>query len=769
MRILFLLLSGSLGVAAATAGAAPLRFVPAAYPVRPQSATVSSFSPAAGLAGATVTVVGTGFTGASAVTFNGVPAAGFSVAAGGNRLTAVVPVGATSGPIGVTVAGTTVSSAASFGMDLVVGDGVTVSSTNLPMGTFRNVTVRLNATARLSGPTQVNGLFWVQQGGSLYTNCHVLGGPGQFTLNAGATLYICNPDGIRAPAPAGGIQVVNRRTFSPNAIYVYNGTTQQETGDGLPASVNVLVIDNSSGGAVSLSRPQTITGLLMLGQGTLRLGAHDLRLASTPTRTASVSIIGPGSILYDGTGRARMQRAVRVDPAFPYYSAGFRHYGSPMTNSQVQELAVPSSGASSGFAPVVNAAYNALPAPGLPAATTPNVFGYDQNRLQPGFADFATGWYSPGALTDALVPGRGYSLRIPPAAVVELAGELNQGPVATGALATGFGPEAGWHLLANPYPSDLDWQLVQDDVARFPAGLDGQISVYEPTGATTGFYRTYNNGVGTGGFNGLLAPMQGFFAYAAAPVAAPGLVFQDAYRSRGMSSTTFHRAAPDTRPRLSLTLTSPAAPADETVVYFETGATADAFDSRYDARKQPNTGLVPNVATLAAAPGAPELAINGLPTNFEGTVPLVVEAKAAGTHALAVRWTNPTATQPVIVLLDRLTGTRYPLTTAPRITFSTTGPERLTDRFALEIGHRPLGTAPGALHTSALQVWPNPATGAVQVSLPAGTAHLDVLDVTGRHLRTVAAADAGPVTLTDLAPGLYLLRAGAATQRLVVE
>ena len=83
-------------VATATAASAP---------------TISGFTPASGSAGAVVTISGTGFTGATAVAFNG-SSASYSVNSDG-QITATVPTGATSGPITVTTPAGQASSGAS--------------------------------------------------------------------------------------------------------------------------------------------------------------------------------------------------------------------------------------------------------------------------------------------------------------------------------------------------------------------------------------------------------------------------------------------------------------------------------------------------------------------------------------------------------------------------------------------------------------------------------------------------------------------------------
>ena len=75
--------------------------------------TVTSFTPASGPVGTSVTITGTGFTGTTAVAFNGAAATTRNVV-GDTQITATVPAGATSGTIAVTTPGGTGASAASF-------------------------------------------------------------------------------------------------------------------------------------------------------------------------------------------------------------------------------------------------------------------------------------------------------------------------------------------------------------------------------------------------------------------------------------------------------------------------------------------------------------------------------------------------------------------------------------------------------------------------------------------------------------------------------
>jgi ABC-type transport system substrate-binding protein len=76
---------------------------------------ISALSPSKGPAGTTVTITGTGFTGATAVRFNGTPAQSFSVVSN-TKITAVVAGGTVSGPIAVDSVGGTATSNGSFAL-----------------------------------------------------------------------------------------------------------------------------------------------------------------------------------------------------------------------------------------------------------------------------------------------------------------------------------------------------------------------------------------------------------------------------------------------------------------------------------------------------------------------------------------------------------------------------------------------------------------------------------------------------------------------------
>jgi len=110
--------------------------------------TISGFSPASVGIGTSVVIVGTYFTGATAVRFNGTPAASFSVDSA-TQITAIVPAGVSSGTIQVITPDGTATSADGF--IFVPQPAITAFS---PTSGGRGASVTITGT-NLSGTTAV--------------------------------------------------------------------------------------------------------------------------------------------------------------------------------------------------------------------------------------------------------------------------------------------------------------------------------------------------------------------------------------------------------------------------------------------------------------------------------------------------------------------------------------------------------------------------------------------------------------------------------------
>lgn len=160
----------------------------------------------------------------------------------------------------------------------------------------------------LASELRVSGIVTVSRG-TLDCGANTLTGTGSFVLAPGATLGIGSTAGITSSGATGNIQTAGR-SFDNGANYAYTGDSPQNTGNGLPQTVNDLTINNGAG--VSLSSDLAVNGTLALITGTFTIGSHTLTLVTpiggTATNliadvTSSITIAGsagginiPGSV-----------------------------------------------------------------------------------------------------------------------------------------------------------------------------------------------------------------------------------------------------------------------------------------------------------------------------------------------------------------------------------------------------------------------------------------------------------------------------------------
>ena len=295
-----------------------------------QVPTITSFTPTSGGIGTVVTISGTNFTGATAVSFNSIAASTFTVNSS-TQITATVNTGTNTGAIAVT----TPSGVANSGSNFTVIPDLTVSTVTSLSGTYNNVTITATGNLTLNGSLLALGSVTVNTGGKLNTNGFVVNGSNSFTLNTGAMLTVTSAAGISSTGNlTGDIQMSGTRTFNAGATYVYAGTAAQVTGNGLPAATDTVVINNING--VSLSQATTINKGVVLGAGNLNLGNNNLTIAPTGN-IYSASATGYVATLENATTAGSLKRTVTSGGAavvFPVGSATWTGSYNPATITQ---------------------------------------------------------------------------------------------------------------------------------------------------------------------------------------------------------------------------------------------------------------------------------------------------------------------------------------------------------------------------------------------------------------------------------------------------
>jgi hypothetical protein len=230
--------------------------------------TIASFTPASGPVGTTVTVTGTDFTNASAVTLNGASVTGFTVV-DATTLTFVVPAGATSGTIGITTQGGTAVSTGSF----------TVIAPN-PVPTIASLAP---ATA-IAG----SGSFTLTLNGTGFYNGSVV------TFNGtNLTTTFVSASQLTAAVPASAIAVAGAYAVTVTNAAPGGGASAATTFTVTAPAPTIASFTPTTGGPGTTI---TITGANFIGATAVRIGSFAVPNYTVVSAT-SITLVLPG-----GTG-----------------------------------------------------------------------------------------------------------------------------------------------------------------------------------------------------------------------------------------------------------------------------------------------------------------------------------------------------------------------------------------------------------------------------------------------------------------------------------
>lgn len=182
----------------------------------------------------------------------------------------------------------------------------------------------------------------------------------------------------------------------------------------------------------------------------------------------------------------------------------------------------------------------------------------------------------------------------------------------------------GWHLIGNPYPSFLDWNMIKNCLDDSDEG----IYVWDGTQ-----YANYVNGIsgGSGNLSNLIAPMQGFFVRSNDMNA--GFKLNNSFRKYGNSHFLKSDQTQKKHKLIKLKLSANNYE-NYTVVYFDELASKN-YDGKLDALcLYSSLNDVPNLYTLTDK-NLP-LSINALPDNIQNEceIPLGIKLNTQGFYTL---------------------------------------------------------------------------------------------------------------------------------------
>jgi hypothetical protein len=246
------------------------RFPSCGGSTQPAAPTITSFAPSNGPAGTSVTVTGTNFTGATAVSFNGV-AATFAVASA-TSITATVPTGASTGPITVTTGGGTATTSSSF--------SVTVQTQAPTITSF----------APASGPVGTS----VTLTGTSFTGATAV----SFNGTSSSSFSVTSPTSIVAAVPAGA-------STGPIGVTTPGGTATSASSFSVTVVAQAPTVTSFSPASGTVGTSVTISGTSLAGATSVKFNgtAASFTVKSATSITAAVAAgasTGPISVTTAG-------------------------------------------------------------------------------------------------------------------------------------------------------------------------------------------------------------------------------------------------------------------------------------------------------------------------------------------------------------------------------------------------------------------------------------------------------------------------------------
>lgn len=146
---------------------------------------------------------------------------------------------------------------------------------------------QLNLHTNVLKIASTSGKAGIVVNGTLDLGTTIVEGNGDFTVGNKAKLMIGSDAGIDKKCSSGNIQLKGKLNLSRDAVYTFNGSVMQHTGNGLPSIVRELVINNNSG--VTLDQSFIVLDKLVLEKGIMHTGRFLV--------TVGVSSVAPATIV----------------------------------------------------------------------------------------------------------------------------------------------------------------------------------------------------------------------------------------------------------------------------------------------------------------------------------------------------------------------------------------------------------------------------------------------------------------------------------------
>lgn len=417
---------------------------------------------------------------------------------------------------------------------------------------------------------------------------------------------------------------INNGTFNAqNGTVLLNGTSLQ-TLQGTTL-FNNLTIQNSSGADIDASANVEIKNTLNIISGTLNTN-NKLTFLSDATGTARLAPLLSGA---DIVGEITMQRYVH-DSGFSDPLGKWREIGAPVQNATYADW-------QDDFT-----TWGLNGSNGISNNNFVSIYTYDES--EPGIND--QGYVSPDDITDVIPFGVGHWAYIDNTPLtIDVNGPAGKGSVNFNVTFTPS-PDGvdhdGWNLVANPYPSPINW----DASGWTKTNIENAIYVWNPSLQQ---YASYVNGVGVNGGTPHIASSQAFWVHAIG--SNPSLIATESVKSTVDGTFKNNQISPPHGLLLSILGNNFE---DETAIRFSNAA-SNNFDVEYDASKL--WSFNSNVPSISSVMNNTDYSINTLAELTEDiSIPIRVWTYVSNNFTIKANLSDFPYTNACVFLEDLQTG-----------------------------------------------------------------------------------------------------------------
>jgi len=490
-----------------------------------------------------------------------------------------------------------------------------------------------------------------------------------------------------------------------SSTVTFKGNANQAIMGAATTNFNNLVIDND-GSIVTCNSNVRVHKVLTPKEGVVNAN-NKLTIFSDGSTTGSIGPIEVGAAVTDSI------ILIRHIPSIPWVYGDWVCIGSPLIGQTINDW----------NDDIITTGFTGAD---YPSSSFNNIRYY--NEITPGSTN--TGYVGAANITESMPLDRGYMVWMQGAIqTIDMIGEIRSGSFTQPLSFTGTSApylSDGWNLMANPYPSAVDWDLVSSTLtgAKVYYVYDYQTKAYK--------YRNAFNGTGLA--SRYIPHSQSFFVKVNA--AGQSLNYQESYKSN--SQAAMERSTEDAS-FIAIRLSKDNV-ADESILYI-----SDNAHEGYDAADAVHLASPSSEAVQLYFAGLNDtpLCMDSRPFHANLNIPLFAKFPTAGEYVLEVTEDQNLPVGGCLMIEDLFTGETMSLMQGEQMIIQVNAPAQ-ANRFVIR------GTAPAQIITSNTTC-SNAQDGVIDVTTPEG--QWSVVLTADNQMYTAN----GSVSFDHLSAGQYIL------------